>query len=55
MADVLGWVGRWQGVQGLNWSAGEIRDVATWLYLRFYDPERPQSPAAPAKGTGAPA
>ena len=44
LTDLRGWVGRWQGVQGLNWTNQDIRDVATWLYLRFYDPGRPQTP-----------
>ena len=44
LKDLHGWVGRWQAIQGLNWTNGDIRDVATWLYLRFYDPNRPQSP-----------
>lgn len=39
--DLRGWVGRWQGVQKLDWTDADIRDVATWLYLRFYDPDRP--------------
>lgn len=45
LTDLHGWVGRWQGVQALNWTNEDIRDVATWLYLRFYDPGRPQLPA----------
>jgi mono/diheme cytochrome c family protein len=42
-AAVRGQVARWQGVQGLRWSAEDIEDVTTWLYLRFYDPARPQA------------
>ena len=51
-ADLRRWVRRWEGVQELRWSDADVRDVASWLYLRFYDPERPRRPA-PARGTGA--
>jgi mono/diheme cytochrome c family protein len=49
-ASVRGQVSRWQGVQGLRWSQDDIEDVTTWLYLRFYDPARPQ--AAPDNSGG---
>jgi mono/diheme cytochrome c family protein len=49
-ATVRGHVSRWQDVQGLNWSRDDIEDVTTWLYLRFYDPTRPQ--AAPDSSGG---
>lgn len=47
--QVYGWVQRWQSAQGLAWSPEEVRDVTGWLYLRFYDPDRP----TPRPGTSA--
>ena len=44
--EVAGFVSRWQGVQGLGWSGADIDDVVEWLYLRFYDPQRPAAPSA---------
>jgi len=43
VAEVRGWVKRWQANQNLGWSATELDDVSAWLYLRFYDPDRPRS------------
>ena len=40
--EVRAWVGRWQATLELGWSASDVEDVATWLYLRYYDPERPR-------------
>jgi len=34
--DLVYQVNRWQGVAGLNWSATDINDVATYLNERFY-------------------
>jgi len=45
-AEIRGWVNRWQANQTLNWSATELDDVSAWLFLRFYDPERPREGAA---------
>ena len=42
IAEVRGWVNRWQATQALGWSATELDDVTAWLYLRFYDPARPR-------------
>ena len=44
LPQVRGWVARWQSTQSLGWTADDISDVATWLYLRFYDPDRPRAP-----------
>jgi mono/diheme cytochrome c family protein len=50
IADIRGFARRWQAVLGLGWSESDVNDVATWLFLRFYDPDRPKA----RKGTGTP-
>jgi len=35
--SLLEQVRRWQYISGLNWSEGEITDVAQYLNVQFYD------------------
>jgi cytochrome c5 len=36
LADVQGWVYRWQTEEKLGWSTDEINDVSRYLAARFY-------------------
>jgi mono/diheme cytochrome c family protein len=34
--EIRGWVRRWSGNLGLQWTEAEIEDVSAWLNTRYY-------------------